>query len=120
MRAGGGGVAVTRVGIILSAALVTLVACGSGGSSGSPTFDGQSFRTKLSTERGTRDEFVVTARPASASLAGAREAARYEATVYCVNRYGSSDITWIVGPDSPDTQLTIREDTLILQGRCPQ
>jgi hypothetical protein len=83
-------------------------------------FDGQFFRASIDTDRATRDQFTVTARPVSASLIGAREAARYEATVYCVNRYGRSDIIWTVGPDSPDEQLPISNDTLTLQGRCPQ
>ena len=74
----------------------------------------------MSTSRDARDEFTVTARPVSASLEGAREAARYEATVYCVNRYGRSDIAWTVGPDSPDAALPIADDTLTLAGRCPQ
>lgn len=81
-------------------------------------FDGQYFRTDIKTTRGNRQDFTVTARPVSASLLGAREAGRHEATVYCVNRYGRSDIIWGIGPDSPDEELTIRNDTLTLQGRC--
>lgn len=81
-------------------------------------FDGVFFNTRLNTDRGSRQNFVVTARPASASLTGAREAARYEATIYCVNRYGRSDIIWLVGPDSPDESLPITGDTLTLQGSC--
>lgn len=82
-------------------------------------FDGQAFRARLDTDRGTREDFTVSVRPVSASLLGAREAGRYEAVVYCVNRYGSSNIAWVVGPDSPDEALTISDDTLVLQGRCP-
>ena len=83
-------------------------------------FDGQYFKTRLKSERGDRPNFTVTARPVSASLLGAREAARYEATVYCVNNYGRSDIAWDVGPDSPDDALTIDSDTLVFAGRCPE
>jgi hypothetical protein len=83
-------------------------------------FDGQFYRAKLSTDRGARDLFTVTVSPVSKSLVGAREAARYEATVYCVNRYGRSDIDWTVGPDTPDEELVIVNDTLTFQGRCPQ
>lgn len=109
-----------RVGIVLAATTVSLAACGGGGGDDVLTFDGQSYRTKISTERGSREQFIVTARPVSVSLEGAREAARYEATVYCVNRYGSSAISWAIGPDSPDEKLPISEDTLTLQGTCPQ
>jgi hypothetical protein len=106
-----------RVACICAIAAIGLAACG-------PTeddilFDGQFFRASLKSERSTREDFVVTVRPVSASLLGAREAARFEAISYCVNRYGSSAINWVVGPDSPDEELPIADDTLTLQGRCP-
>ena len=105
---------VKRWGIILALALV---ACGP--KEDDVSFDGQFFRSSIDTERGSRHQFIVSARPVSQSLEGAREAARYEATVYCINRYGSSAIKWDVGPDSPDESLTIVDDTLRLQGECP-
>jgi hypothetical protein len=104
--------------ILSVAAALALTGCGP--DDDDILFDGQYFRSNVSTSRDARDEFTVTARPVSASLAGAREAARYEATIYCVNRYGRSDIIWTVGPDSPDEALTIENDTLTLAGRCPQ
>ena len=109
-----------RSGAFILLSVAFLAACGGPLSDDAIAFDGQFYRTKIDTDRGSRDEFIVTARPVSASLLGAREAARYEATVYCVNRYGSSAIRWAVGPDSPDEDLTIRDDTLTLQGTCPQ
>ena len=95
-----------------------LAACGPG--EDAVRFDGNLYSTKLKSERGARANFLVTARPVSASLLGAREAARYEATVYCVNSYGSSAIEWVIGPDSPDESLPIDRDTLTLQGVCPE
>ncbi|MGZ2258304.1 hypothetical protein [Roseobacter sp. A03A-229] len=62
----------------------------------------------------------MTAAPVSASLLGAREAARYEATIFCVTEYGSSAIEWVVGPDDADEVLPITNDTLTLEGACPQ
>ena len=56
--------------------------------------------------------------PASASLEGAREAGRYEAIRYCIDNFGSSDITWIAGPDAEDGTLTIANDRLQLRGTC--
>lgn len=82
------------------------------------TFDGKYYRASLNTDRGSREDFTLTVRPVSASLLGAKEAGRYEATVYCVNRYGRSDIQWVVGPDDPDETLPISNDTLTLQGTC--
>lgn len=82
-------------------------------------FDGKYFRTKLSKVDGQRDVFTVVVKNAAQSINGAREAARYEATVYCVNTYGSSDITWVVGPDSPAENLRLVDDGLVFSGSCP-
>jgi hypothetical protein len=51
-------------------------------------------------------------------LVGAREAGRYEATKYCINQYGTSDIAWVSGPDVEDGSLTINNDELQLRGAC--
>lgn len=83
------------------------------------TFDGKYFRTKISKVDGQRDVFTLLVKNASQSIDGAREAARYDATVYCVNLYGSSDITWVVGPDSPSESLRLVDDSLTFSGSCP-
>ncbi|KIN72993.1 hypothetical protein [Sulfitobacter guttiformis] len=82
-------------------------------------FDGQIFNAKLRKVERQRDVFTVTVKPVSRSLEGALEAGRYEATVHCVNSFGSSDVIWTAGPDAPQSQLNITNDTLLLQGRCP-
>lgn len=101
---------------VLVLAAVLLTSCGPG--EDAITFDGQFYRTKVRDQE-QRHQFIVTASPVSASLLGAREAARYEATRYCVNNYGSSAIKWVVGPDDPDAALPISNNTLTLQGECP-
>ena len=82
-------------------------------------FHGQFFTSKIRKVERQIDVLAVTVKPVSRSLKGAREAGRYEATVYCVNTYGSSDVIWTAGPDAPEGQLNIEKDTLTLQGRCP-
>ncbi len=82
-------------------------------------FDGHFYDSKLRKADGQFDVFTVSVKPVSKSLAGALEAGKYEAVVYCVNNYGSSDIRWSAGPDAPEGQLNIDKDTLWLQGRCP-
>ena len=109
---------VTRSAFMALIALLSVTACGQ--DEDAIRFDGQVFSSRLKSERGDRARFVVTARPVSASLAGAREAARYEATSYCVNEYGSSDIDWQVSPDAEEAELPIEGDTLTLQGECPE
>ncbi|MEM6889950.1 MAG: hypothetical protein AAF636_17690 [Pseudomonadota bacterium] len=101
----------------LLAAMLGLLGCGPGADD--IPFEGQFFRTQLK-DTEARHRFIVTASPVSASLEGAREAARYEATIYCVRNFGNSRITWRVGPDDPVEVLPIANDTLTLEGECPQ
>ncbi|MBD3663563.1 hypothetical protein H9Q16_06490 [Sulfitobacter sp. TSTF-M16] len=83
-------------------------------------FDGQYFRAKVSKVDKQRDVFTVRVRDVSRSLDGARAAGRYEGIAYCVENYGSSDIDWTVGPETPPEQLTIADDAIVFQGTCPQ
>lgn len=109
-----------RLSYLLAALIAASSLAGCNNKEDKIAFDGQFFRSKLSKVDKQRDVFSVSVRPVSASLDGAREAGRYEATVYCVNTYGSSEIIWTVSPDTPTEDLTIQDDTLVLQGRCPQ
>lgn len=81
-------------------------------------FDGVTFRSSSSAIERQRDFFEVTVTPASSSIAGAREAGRFEATRYCIENFGSSDMTWVLGPDAEDGTLLIDNDRLILRGNC--
>ena len=49
---------------------------------------------------------------------GAIQAAEYQAVKHCIHLYGTSDIDWEVGPDTPKDQLSITSDSLTLSGRC--
>ena len=117
LRAGSGRGMIRAVCISL-AGLLVLSACGP--DDDALFFDGFQYNTRVKSERKTREDFIVTARPVSNSLLGAREAARHQAISYCIEQYGSSAIDWVVGPDSPDEELPIDGDTLTLQGTCPQ
>jgi hypothetical protein len=81
-------------------------------------FDGQFFRTSVAFDRTAPADFVVRVQQAGQSLAGAREAGRYEATKHCIDYFGNSAAVWQVGPDSPDAVLVFDGDTLVLTGRC--
>ena len=104
---------------ILMAVLAVTLVTGCSRKDDRIAFDGQFYRAKLS-KGDARHQFSVTARPVSASLDGARQAAEYEAISYCVKEYGSSDIAWIVGPDTDPAALPIADDTLVFQGACPE
>ncbi|GGX57111.1 hypothetical protein GCM10007385_27430 [Tateyamaria omphalii] len=81
-------------------------------------FDGVFFRASSGKVDKQRDQFEIGVSPVSASLEGAREAGRYEAVRYCIKEFGSSDITWIEGPDAEDGRLRISGDKLLLRGTC--
>ncbi|KIC49204.1 hypothetical protein RA29_12175 [Tateyamaria sp. ANG-S1] len=104
-------------GFLLSAALV-LTACSGERRSERVAFDGQFFRASSSKVDRQRDQFEITVSPVSASLEGAREAGRYEAIRYCITQFGSSDISWIEGPDAEDGTLRTNGDRLLLRGTC--
>jgi hypothetical protein len=104
--------------LMIVAALMAVSACDKIKSARNKVlFDGHKFVAKLSVGD-TRDTFVVMVQNAGVSLAGAREAGRYEATKYCLKNFGTSDVAWEHGPNAPDGALVIVETSLQLNGRC--
>ena len=103
-------------GMILSlAAVLALASCGERGER--VTFNGMYFPAKSSKASDDRKDFVVTVRRVEQGLAEAREAGRYEATKYCVNSFGTSQIDWAQGPDA-DAALLVSNGRLTVRGRC--
>ena len=82
-------------------------------------FDGHFFRTKVKKVDRQLDVITVQIRDVAQSLDGAREAGRYAGVEHCVKHFGSSDIIWTVGPDTPAEQLQVVDNTLIFSGTCP-
>lgn len=107
-----------KVSIISLLALTTLAACGVGDTA--VLFDGMQYKGRLEVDKENRRNFVATVSPVSQGLEGAREAAHYEGTRYCVRNYGRSDIAWVLDPEAEATALNIAEDTLTVQGRCAE
>ena len=105
--------------ISLIAALSLGLVAGCTNSKDRLAFDGQYFRTKVARVDGQRDVFTVRIRDVARSLDGAREAGRHAGVSHCVENFGSSDIEWAVGPDTPPEQLQIADNTLIFSGICP-
>ncbi|OAN72980.1 hypothetical protein A8B83_07225 [Rhodobacteraceae bacterium EhC02] len=81
-------------------------------------FDGQVFRASVAFDKAAPADFVVRVQQPGKSLAGAREAGRFEATKHCITYFGNSTTIWQVGPDSPDAALVFDDDALVLTGRC--
>ncbi|MEP5154534.1 hypothetical protein [Planktotalea sp.] len=83
-------------------------------------FDGMRYSGRLQADKEAKRNFTATAAPVSQGLDGAREAARFEGTSYCVRKYGSSDIIWTASPDAEATALSVVDDKLTVQGRCAE
>ena len=107
-----------RTAIISGAALLVLAGCED--PKNAVLFDGQRFSGRLQADSENKRNFTATVAPVSLSLEGAREAARYEGTTYCVRKYGSSDIIWALSPDAEATALSVADDQLTVQGRCAE
>ena len=78
-------------------------------------FDGFMFNSKLKVGLNKQD-FEITVPRANRSLGGAKEAGRYEATIYCVNKFGTSDIVWDLDPD--DVSKVSSSKSIFIKGRC--
>ncbi|KIC47083.1 hypothetical protein RA28_05120 [Ruegeria sp. ANG-S4] len=83
-------------------------------------FDGKYFRASARSvdKRASPADFTVTVNGVSASLDGAREAGRYEATRFCVQNFGSSRIEWKAGPDAEPQTMRVENDKLTFSGKC--
>ena len=104
------------LGFLLLGVFLILAACGR--NEDRIAFDGQFYNAKLKQIDRQFNLFSVSVTPVSASLDGAREAGRYEASSYCVTNFGTSDIAWTSGPDAEE--VTLDGDTLLLQGSCEE
>ncbi len=104
--------------LVLMSALAVLASCGPGRDA--IAFDGEYFRTNVSKVDGAREVFTVRIRDISRSPEGALEAGRHAGNAYCIENFGSSDIDWTVGPDTPLEEVPVSDDTIVLQGVCPQ
>ena len=93
-----------------------LFSCGERFLDNQVAFEGIRFRSDLNPVKGNDFAFNVTVKNAEQNLKGAREAGRYEATKFCIERLSTSDIEWIKGPDSDP--LPLQDGNLKLSGNC--
>lgn len=105
--------------VLLAATLVVPVACGRDNPNRVP-FDGVVFKskTKAVDKKVSRADFTSTIYDVSQSLDGAREAARYQGTIYCVTNYGTSNIAWTIGPETDAGRLAIVDNNITFRGSC--
>ena len=107
------------LGLVSALTLTTATGCSRLKKDDGLRFDGERFR--ISAKRVDKDDrtlFTVSASPVSRSLAGARGAAHYGGTQYCIENYGTSSIMWDVAPDAENIEAEIDRDSLVLKGQC--
>ena len=101
--------------LIISLFILLLLGCSARISENRVPFDGVLFNAKLKVGASKKDFEIIVPR-AHRSLFGAKEAGRYEATIYCVNKFGTSDIIWDVSPD--DVSKVTSNKSIFIKGRC--
>ena len=79
-------------------------------------FGGIYFSSKVQSEKAHKENFEIFVRKATQNITAAREAGEYEATIYCVRNFGTSDVDWVYGPDDVAPQFD--DDALYLKGTC--
>ncbi|ASP21742.1 hypothetical protein ANTHELSMS3_03090 [Antarctobacter heliothermus] len=83
-----------------------------------PVFDGERFRTTAKSERKNRQDFVINVSGVSKSMKGAIAAGEYKAVQHCIEFFGTSEIDWIVGPDTDPQALVVTGDNITFRGTC--
>lgn len=83
-------------------------------------FNGLYFPAKAAPvdKKETLAVFVIGVKGVSQSFDGARAAAAFEGTRYCIKNFGTSKIEWNEGPETAPEALRIENDTLIYSGEC--
>ena len=99
------------------AAIGLLAACG-----GPPPvlFDGMKFRARVTATSADKRDFTVSVPEATGKTAPAARAARYEATLYCLDGFAGSDVVWADGVLVDPATLMAADGSLVRQGRCVQ
>jgi hypothetical protein len=78
------------------------------------------YDARLNTGETWRD-FTVLVRAPGATLADARESARFMATRHCIGRTGSSEVDWVLDPATGDWAVSRTDGgEPVVSGRCAE
>ncbi|MEO1140059.1 MAG: hypothetical protein AAFW87_11450 [Pseudomonadota bacterium] len=109
-------------GRMLNTAMLALLACvmlaACGARKDRVTFNGVYYKAKAKPASDDRQSFALKVPRVDRGLPGALEAGRYEATRYCIENFGTSELRWAQGPDGVDGTLPLEGNTLNFTGRC--
>ena len=83
------------------------------------TFDGNYYPASISAAKPDRRGFTASVSRASQGIAGAQRAAIHEATRYCLQNFGTSDIGWSGVPAGSQGPVYARAgERVSVTGRC--
>ncbi|SLN15301.1 hypothetical protein ROG8370_00404 [Roseovarius gaetbuli] len=81
-------------------------------------FDGNYYPPKTRAEKEDRRNFTASVRRASRGIEGAQKAALHEATRYCLESFGTSEIKWSGVAKGEGPVYGRSGDTVSVTGRC--
>jgi len=81
-------------------------------------FDGNYYPPKTRAEKEDRRNFTASVRRASRGIEGAQKAAVHEATRYCLESFGTSEIEWSGVAEGQGPIYGRSGDTVSVTGRC--
>ncbi|MEQ8899982.1 MAG: hypothetical protein RID11_06690 [Roseovarius sp.] len=82
-------------------------------------FDGNYYPAKSKGEKAERRDFTASVRRVSRGPEGAQKAVLHEATRYCLQNFGTSEIAWADVPAGGEGPVYARSgDSLSVSGRC--
>ena len=81
-------------------------------------FDGNYYPAKTRAEKEDRRNFTASVRRASRGMNGAQQAALHEATRYCLESFGTSEIEWSGVAEGQGPVYGRSGDTVSVTGRC--
>lgn len=86
---------------------------------GRALFDGNYYPGKARGDKADRRDFTATVRRAGRGLEGAQKAAVHEATRYCIENFGTSEIVWSGTAEGQEGPVYVRSgDRVSVTGRC--
>lgn len=75
------------------------------------------YKTSLTAQKNA-EEFVVSVKHKEKSIEEVRESVRFEATKYCLLKFGTSNINWKISQITQDWAFDSNSGKLIFSGQC--
>lgn len=107
--------------IALLALAIVLSGCGISdrlGFGSDATEEALPYRANLGSGEDPHDIVVTVTAPVGTTVEQVRESVRYQATRYCLERFGNSDADWRIDPATGDWGYGRTEEAMTFTARC--